>query len=162
MSFRDATFMGILRWKLYNKLKELYPNVSITYGYITKNTRISNNLPKDHYIDARCISGNPSAKPTGVVHYQKKIRRHNRKIYKDKILSNNTKKRNQCPYTVFGFHRYDIVSYLGRICYINSLRERGDFQLKDLVDSKFKKELSFKKLKLIQCRNSFVTTLIKI
>ena len=60
MSFRDATFMGIIRWAFYNKLRELYPNVSITYGYITKNTRMENGFPKDHYIDARCISGNGS------------------------------------------------------------------------------------------------------
>lgn len=32
----------------------------MTYGYITKNTRIKNNLPKEHYIDALCISGNPN------------------------------------------------------------------------------------------------------
>ena len=38
MSFRDATFMGIMRWAFYNKLKEIYPNVSLTYGYITKHT----------------------------------------------------------------------------------------------------------------------------
>ena len=46
MSFRDASFMGVMRWKFYKKLKELYPDVSMTYGYITKNTRIKNNLPK--------------------------------------------------------------------------------------------------------------------
>ncbi len=37
-SFREAVFMGIMRWSLYNELKELYPNVNIAYGYITKNT----------------------------------------------------------------------------------------------------------------------------
>ena len=68
MSFRDATFMGIMRWAFYSKLKELYPNVSLTYGYITKNTRIENDLPKDHYIDARCISGNPLAVSDGIVY----------------------------------------------------------------------------------------------
>lgn len=162
MSFRDAIFMAIMRWSFYNRLKDLYHNVSLTYGYITKNTRIKNDLPKEHYIDARCISGNPTAKSNGIVYYQKKIRRHNRKIYKDKILCGNTKKRNQCPYMVFGFHRYDIVLYLGRICYINSLRDCGYFQLKDLTDPKFKKELSFKKLKLIRHRNSFVASLVKI
>ena len=34
MSFRDAAFMGIMRWAFYNKLKEIYPNVNLTYGYI--------------------------------------------------------------------------------------------------------------------------------
>ena len=52
--------MGIMRWTFYNRLKEIYHNVEMTYGYITKNTRIKNNLPKEHYIDALCISGNPN------------------------------------------------------------------------------------------------------
>ena len=81
MSFRDATFMGIMRWAFYNKLKELYQNVSLTYGYITKNTRIKNNLPKEHYIDARCISENPLAITTGEVFFFKKL------FYKYKILN---------------------------------------------------------------------------
>ena len=48
MSFRDAAFMGIMRWAFYNRLKEQYPNVSLTYGYVTKSTRIVNNIAKTH------------------------------------------------------------------------------------------------------------------
>ena len=75
MKFKDAAFMGIMRWTFYNTLKENYePDipVSMTYGYLTKNTRIQHNLPKGHHIDARCISGNPGAKSDGVYYYQKK------------------------------------------------------------------------------------------
>ena len=58
--FKDATFMGIMRWAFYNKLKETYQSkgieISLTYGYITKNTRIKLGLPKEHYVDARCIA----------------------------------------------------------------------------------------------------------
>ena len=61
-SFKDATFMGVMRWFFYNKLKEKYPNVKNTYGYITKNTRIENKLPKTHNVDAYCITGNIEAK----------------------------------------------------------------------------------------------------
>ncbi|MCR5609602.1 MAG: hypothetical protein K6G26_11115 [Lachnospiraceae bacterium] len=39
--------------------------VTHTYGYITKNTRIEDNLHKEHYIDVRCISGNPKAVSDG-------------------------------------------------------------------------------------------------
>ena len=74
-SYRDAAFMGIMRKTLLNRLQIIYLNVQETYGYITKNTRISNNLPKDHYIDARCISGNPQAKSLGYYLYQKCVRR---------------------------------------------------------------------------------------
>ena len=85
MKFNDATFMGIMRWAFYNKLKDIYLNVSLTFGYITKNTRIENNLSKEHYIDARCISCNPRAttnKCNNIVYYFKKIRRHNRQLHK--------------------------------------------------------------------------------
>ena len=43
---RDAVVMGIMRWTLYNRLKEIYEpqgiKVKLTYGYITKHTRIEN------------------------------------------------------------------------------------------------------------------------
>lgn len=86
MSFRDAAFMGIMRWAFYNQLKELYPDVGLTYGYLTKNTRIRNGLPKTHCVDARCISGHPLAGPLGYYFYQKKVRCHNRQVHKCTIL----------------------------------------------------------------------------
>lgn len=161
-SFRDAAFMGIMRWACYNKLKEQYPNVSLTYGYLTKKSRIENNLPKEHYIDARCISGNPLAESDGSLFLYKKVRRHNRKLFKDKILKGNKRKPNQCPYTVFGFHRFDIVKWENRLCFINSLRARGTFVIKDLEDKDFQKEVSYKKLSKIQSRNGYITKFIKI
>ena len=160
-SFRDAAFMGIMRWACYNKLKEQYPNVSLTYGYITKKSRIENNLPKEHYIDARCISGNPLAESDGSLFLYKKVRRHNRKLFKDKILKGGKVKANQCPYTVFGFHRFDIVKWEKKIYFVNSLRTRGTCVIKDLQDKNFQKEVSYKKLRLVQNRNGYVIKLIK-
>ena len=63
-SLRDASQMTVMRWFIYNRLKERYPYIQLTYGYITKNTRITHKLPKQHAVDARCISGHPLAKPT--------------------------------------------------------------------------------------------------
>ena len=125
MSFKDASFMGIMRWAFYNKLKEIYPNVSLTYGYITKNTRIENKLPKDHYIDARCISGNPKAVSDWGVYYQKKVRCHNRKIHKNTILKDGYRKRNQAPYEVMGFRLYDKVRWKQQNCFIFGRRSTG-------------------------------------
>lgn len=45
-SYRDAAFMGIMRWAFYDKLKEQYENVSMTFGYLTKSARIKNGLKK--------------------------------------------------------------------------------------------------------------------
>ena len=81
--------MGIMRWAFYNALKEQYEPaipVSMTYGYLTKNTRIEHGLLKEHYIDARCISGNPDAVSDGTYYYHKKVRCHNRQIHKQTIL----------------------------------------------------------------------------
>lgn len=161
-SFRDVAFMGIMRWACYNKLKEQYPNVSLTYGYITKKSRIENNLPKEHYIDARCISGNPLAESDDSLFLYKKVRRHNRKLFKDKILKGGKVKANQCPYTVFGFHRFDSVKWENRHCFINSLRTRGIFVIKDLEDEDFQKEVNYKKLSKVQSRNGYITKLTKI
>ena len=60
-SLRDAALMSIMRWTVYNRAKEEFGNVRLTYGYITKNTRIRHGLEKSHAIDARCISGHPLA-----------------------------------------------------------------------------------------------------
>lgn len=145
MVFRDAAFMGIMRWAFYNRLKEIYPNVSLTYGYITKNTRIENSLPKEHYVDARCISGNPAAVSEGVVFFQKKVRCHNRQIHKCTINKGGVRKLNQAPYIVKGFRLFDVVLIKGKNWYIHGRRTKGSFVLKDLsnntleiVPSKFK------------------------
>jgi len=99
--FRYAAFMGIMRWSFYNKLKQLYPDVSLTFGYITQNTRIENNLEKEHYIDARCISGNPLAQSNGEYFYIKKVRYHNRQIHKCTIYSPKKKKETKKKENVF-------------------------------------------------------------
>ena len=116
-SFKDATFMGIMRWALYNKLKGLYPDVSMTFGYITKSTRIENGLPKEHYIDARCIAGAPTAKPLGEYYYQKKVRCHNRQIHKSNPKK-GVRKLNQAPYLVKKFRLFDKVVFDGTECFI--------------------------------------------
>lgn len=157
MSFRDASFMGIIRWAFYNELKSLYPNVSLTYGYITKNTRIENGLPKDHYIDARCISGNPLARSGGEVFYQKKVRCHNRQIYKNTILKGGIRKRNQVPYIVKGFRLFDKVLYKGQECFIFGRRSTGRMDLRLLDGTHINASVGYKNIRLIDSRKNYIT-----
>ena len=156
MSFRDATFMGIMRWAFYNKLKELYQNVSLTYGYITKNTRIKNNLPKEHYIDARCISENPLAMATGDVFFFKKVRCRNRQIHKCKILKGGIRKRNQAPYEVKGFRLYDYVLWKGAKCFIFGRRTTGRMDLRLLDGTHINASVGFKNIKLLSMRKNYL------
>lgn len=156
MSFKDATFMGIMRWAFYNKLKEIYPNVSLTYGYITKNTRIRNSLPKEHYIDARCISGNPKAISDGMVYYQKKVRCHNRQIHKNTILKGGIRKRNQASYDVMGFRLFDKVKWKGQNCFIFGRRSTGRMDLRLLNGTKINASVGYKNLKIIEMRKNYL------
>ena len=91
--------MSIMRNALMRELKEHFPDVDrhITYGSVTKQKRIEFKLPKDHYIDARCISGNPQAKYAGFVYYMRKIRCHNRQIHKMKTRERRIKKIKSVP-----------------------------------------------------------------
>lgn len=149
--------MGIMRWSFYNKLKEIYPNVSLTYGYITKHTRIENDLPKEHYIDARCISGNPKAVSSGEVFYYKKVRCHNRQIHKAKILKGGIKKRNQAPYEVKGFRLYDKVLWKGQKCFIFGRRSTGRMDLRLLDGTHINASVGYKNLKLLNmCSNYLI------
>lgn len=157
-SFRDSAFMGIMRWSFYDRLKNIYPNVSMTFGYITKNTRITNNLPKDHYVDARCISGNPVAKPLGYYFYQKKVRCQNRQIHKANFLKGGRKKLNQAPFLVKGFRLFDLVEYQKELYYIFGRRSNGSFDIRKLDGTKVNKgSINCKYLRLINKRKSILT-----
>lgn len=157
-SFRDAAFMGIMRKMLLLRLRQIYPNVQETFGYITKNTRIENGLPKEHYVDARCISGSPLAKPLGHYFYQKYIRRQNRKMTKDKFIKGGIKKNNQLTGSVFGFDLFDAVEYQKKKYFVFGRRKRGDFDIRTLDGKKINSgSTSYKKLKLIQKNNNILT-----
>lgn len=155
---RDAAFMGIMRWAFYKRLKKEHHNVSMTFGYITKNTRITNNLPKEHYVDARCISGHPKAKPMGYYFYQKKVRCQNRQIHKANFLKGGRKKLNQAPFLVKGFRLFDLVSYEGIPYYVFGRRVSGYFDIRKLDGTKANNgSVSCKKLKLINTQKTILT-----
>ena len=162
MSFKDATFMGIMRWALFEKLKAIYSDVKLTYGYITKNTRIKNGLPKDHYIDARCISGNPNAVSNGDVYYYKKVRCHNRQIHKVNFIKSGYHKRNQAAYEVKGFRLYDKVLWKGQKCFIFGRRATGRMDLRLLDGTHINASVGYKNLKLLKMRSNYLVEQRKV
>ena len=147
-----------MTWSFYNKLKDIYPDVSLTYGYITKNTRIHNNLPKEHRIDALCISGNPQVKRLDYFYFSKKVRCHNRQIHKANILKGGVKKLNQAQFEVKGFRLFDKIQYQGKLYYIFGRRNSGFFDIRTLDGTKVNKgSISCKSFKLIERRKSLLT-----
>ena len=157
-NYRGAAFMGIMRKTLFSRLHALYPNVCETYGYITKNTRIENKLPKEHYIDARCISGNPKAKSLDYYIYQKCVRRQNRQIHKNNFLKGGYNKNHQLNGEVCGFKLFDTVKYHKIKYFVFGKRKSGRFDIRNLDGEKVNNgSISYKKLKLIQKNNNLLT-----
>ena len=157
--YNDAAFMGIMRWTFYERLKNLYGDmVSLTYGYITKNTRIENGLPKTHYIDARCIGGNPKAESDGNFYKIRKVRCHNRQIHKFGILKGGIRKRNQAEYLVKGYRLFDKVKYLDREYFVFGRRSSGYFDIRTLDGEKVNKgSISCKKIRLAEPAGHYLT-----
>ena len=147
--------MSILRKYLIENFRETYNNVSYTYGYETKSRRIANRLEKDHNVDARCISGNFSAKPD-VIYLYKKVRCHNRQIHKFKTLKGGIRKLNQSPYMIHGFRLFDKVRINNQTGFIYGRRHSGSYLVKDIDGNIISSGISYKKLSLIEKRKGWI------
>ena len=154
-SLRDAAVMGIMKWKLYDALKSIYPNVNMTFGYITKYNRIYNGIEKSHVSDAFTISKNLNAKRLNHYYKIKLVRRHNRQIHKAKILKGGKRKKNQSPFEVFGFRLFDRIMFNNQYYFIYGRRVSGQFNIRD-IDGKSPKDITYKKLKLYRCKRYMI------
>lgn len=96
-NYTGATFMNIVRKKLYFTLKEKYQNIDIkeTYGSLTKCSRYNLNLEKSHVNDAYAM-GQFHPEIRAKSEYFEKRRRNNRileKLYDAKIIDTRTGKK---------------------------------------------------------------------
>ena len=156
-SLKDAAFMGIMRWAFYNKLKELYPDVSFTYGYLTKNTRIQTGLEKTHATDAYCIAGNMESKRTDTWYVQKFVRKNNRSLHKANLLKGGIRKANKAPYVVHSFRLFDKVLYDHQECFVFGRRSSGYFDVRMLNGTKVHASANCNKLRLLEMANGLLT-----
>lgn len=156
-SLRDAAVIGIMRKSVVIRLKELFSDTIPcfeTYGYITKHIRTTSNLPKEHVIDARCISGNSCAESDGHYWIIRKLRANNRQLHKASILTGGIRKNNQAPREVHGYRLMDYVVYADRPCFVNGRRQSGYFALSDITGHVIAGSVNYKHLKLINHNNS--------
>lgn len=149
-SFKHHSHMNIMRKRLLDSLKSIYDNVVETFGYLTKYNREKLNIDKSHSSDAFVISHNFKAERTNVEYQYKKVRRHNRQLYKSKPSKGGKKRKNQSNYIVNGFRRFDKVLYNGIECFIFGKRSSGYFQLKKFDGTIIGQSVSSKKLKLLE------------
>lgn len=155
-SFKEATFMGVMRWAFYNRLKEQYCNTSLTYGYITKNTRIRLGLEKSHRVDARCISGNPQANVPSEWYLIKQVRGQNRQLHKATIRKGGIRQANKAPRYVHSYQLFDKVLYQKQECFIFGRRSSGYFDLRLLDGTKVHATANVKELKLLEKAKTFL------
>ncbi len=148
--FRDTTQMGVIRWCIYGQAKTFFPNVLLTYGYITKHKRIAHELEKSHLVDARCISGHPLARPEDVRYIMKMVRRNNRQLHKATIKKGGRRQRNIAPKLVYGFRLFDCVRYQDQVGFVFGRRSSGYFDLRTLDGTKISASANYKKLRIIQ------------
>ena len=166
-SSRDATFMGIMRKTLLQRLcAELTIPVAETRGYITKATREKLLvLPKSHTNDALAIAQGPQGFRTGYlpsirqatrIYTIRPVRHHNRQLHKATILKGGVRKANQAEKYVYGLRLYDKVLYNGIECFVWGRRSSGSFLLRRLGGAKVKDGVSYKHVKLLERSQNYL------
>ena len=166
-SARDATFMGIMRKTLIERLRmELPIPVVETRGYITKATREKLLiLPKSHTNDALAIAQGkhgfnvgylPGIVQTDKIYTVRPVRHHNRQLHKATILKGGIRKASQAEKYVFGYRLFDKVQLDGQDCFIFGRRSTGIFTIKTITGKMIKDGISFKKLKLLEKSTNYL------
>lgn len=160
-STRDATFMGIMRATLLQRLRSELPiPVVKTRGYITKATREKLLvLPKSHINDALAIAQGkhgfnvgylPGIVQIDMIYTIRPVRHHNRQLHKAAILKGGIRKSNQTEKYVFGYRLFDKVQFNEQDCFIWGRRTTGIFTIKTINGKMIKDGISFKKLKPVE------------
>ena len=155
--FKYMAHMNATRWTLYNAINDKYPNVKMTYGYITKYNRINAGLPKAHHIDAKCITGYSQVPSFDTTVVKMKMRRHNRQLHRATFSKGHIRKAASLPAVMFGFRLYDIVMYNNHCYYIKSRRSTGSFALASVEGLKDENR-TYKKLALLTHTNAYLTS----
>lgn len=119
-SFRDASVMNIMRWAVYERARSEFGNVNLTYGYVTKHTRIENFIAKTHSADAFCIARNVHAQRLESFFLCRCVPRHTRALHVANPKKGGFRRSIIAPHKVGGsrFQRFDMVRWKGKDCFI--------------------------------------------
>lgn len=119
-SLRDAAVMNIMRWAVYERAKEEFENVHLTYGYITKHTRIENGIAKTHAADAFCIAKNVHAIRLVTFFMCRCVPRHTRALHVANPKKGGIRRSCIASHKIgkSRFQRFDMVRWMGKECFI--------------------------------------------
>ena len=158
-SLRDAAVMNIMRWAVYDKAKAEFGNARMTYGYITKHTRIENEVTKSHCADAFCISRNVKAKRMGSYFKCRCLPRHTRALHVCNPKKGGIRRSAVASHWIgkSRLQRYDYVVWNGVKCFIFG-STNGRPILRD-IDGKSvmqKTSVNAKEVKYLHRNNKFI------
>ena len=119
-SLRDAAVMNIMRCAVYERAKAEFGNVHLTYGYITKHTRIENGIAKTHAADAFCIAKNVHATRLSSFFMCRCVPRHTRILHVFKPKKCGIRRSYIASHKIgkSRFQRFDMVRWKGMDCFI--------------------------------------------
>lgn len=119
-SLRDAAVMNIMRWAVYERAKEEFENVHLTYGYVTKHTRIENGIAKTHAADAFCIAKNINAMRLSTFFMCRCVHRHTRRLHVANPKKGGIRRSTIASHKIgkSRFQRFDMVRLRGKECFI--------------------------------------------
>lgn len=119
-TLRDAAVMNIMRWSVYERAKEEFGNVHLTYGYITKHTRIGNCIAKTHAADAFCIAKNINAMRLSYFFMCRCVPRHTRALHVANPKKGGIRRSTIASHKIgkSRFQRFDMVRWKSKECFI--------------------------------------------
>lgn len=119
-TLRDAAVMNIMRWAVYERAKEEFENVHLTYGYVTKHTRIENGIAKTHAADAFCIAKNINAMRLSTFFMCRCVPRHTRRLHVANPKKGGIRRSTIASHKIGKscFQRFDMVRWKGKECFI--------------------------------------------
>ena len=155
MNLKHATHMSIIR----SHLLKVYLQAIETFGFVTSENRNHLGLEKTHYIDACVIASGGLPFELSDVLYQKR-----RVSKQDRQLCQGMHGERKIPtWKVLGFKKFDLVEYMGELCFVKGRRSSGSFVLMDINsrlidfrDKGGKQNPSYKSLKRVSARRSIL------
>ena len=142
-TLRDAAVMNIMRWAVYERAKAEFGNVHLTYGYITKHTRIENGITKTHAADAFCIAKNVHAMRLSSFFMCRCVPHHTRALHVANPKKGGIRRSTIASHKIgkSRFQRFDMVRWKGKECFIFG-STHGRPVLRDVEGVKMHKNVS--------------------
>jgi len=130
--FKAESFMSIVRWKIFESIKDKFSdiNISYTYGYITKLKRVNFKLNKSHSNDAFVIANGKGQERTYTYNIIQN-RRNNRKLQLNRKGFKPSIRKQR-----YKLQSNDLIKMDNKLCIVKGMSNYGKYiRLKDKLEN---------------------------